>query len=372
MTMKEIKVVIDGKEVAGLEGMTILEAAEQAGIWIPTLCHSKELGPSGVCRLCVVEVEGSPRLVGSCHTPITQGMRIQTHSSQVVRTRRVLLELMMAGHTGACVNDDRLEECRLNQLASDFELGPPRFKPNQPRFYAVEAVSPYVRRDLSKCIMCRRCIIACREIAKKNVYATGYRGFQAKVIVGCDEALNTEDCRDCGICIDFCPTSALSRPEGFQGGAEKGAHSPSQSPEKTSQPDGREKLLELLKAEQQTSGVISDDFITRLSKQLKLSRSEIYGVTTFYAFLSTRPLGKHVIRVCRSLPCYLKHSLMLIEAIGQTLGIAPGETTEDGNFSLELTNCIGACDQAPALMINQELHGNLTADMIPKLLESYT
>ena len=208
--MGDIKVVIDGKEVTGKEGMTILEAAGQIGVEIPTLCHRPDLTPSGVCRICVVEVEGARTLVGSCHTPIAPGMIVHTGSAKVIAARKVILELLLASHTGSCVADQGAKNCELHKLASDLETGPPRFQVKKPRFYPVEEANPYVRRDLSKCILCRRCLKACAEIARKNVLSIGYRGVRSKVIAGLDEPLDQEACRDCKICIDYCPTGALS------------------------------------------------------------------------------------------------------------------------------------------------------------------
>jgi NADH dehydrogenase/NADH:ubiquinone oxidoreductase subunit G len=210
--MGDIKVFIDGTEASGHEGMTILEAAKKIGIQIPSLCHRPELTPVGSCRICVVEVEGLRTLVGSCHTPITEGMVIHTRSPKVQAVRKGIAELLLAGHTGACVKDEGAEECELHRIASDLEVGPPRFQVRKPRYYPVEELSLYIRRDLSKCILCHRCIRACSEIAKKNVFSMAYRGFNSKVVVDCDEPLNKEVCRDCGVCIDYCPTSALSRP----------------------------------------------------------------------------------------------------------------------------------------------------------------
>ncbi len=108
-----------------------------------------------------------------------------------------------------------------------------------------------------------------------------------------------------------------------------------------------------------------------LAKAMNIPESEVYGVASFYSFLSTEIKGKHIIRICRSLPCYIKHSQMIIDAVEKELGIKPGETTEDGLYSLELTNCIGACDKAPAMMIDNDVHGNLTAEKISGILKLY-
>ncbi len=99
--------------------------------------------------------------------------------------------------------------------------------------------------------------------------------------------------------------------------------------------------------------------------------SEIYGVSTFYSFLSTKPLGRNVIRICKSLPCYLENSQMIIKSVEDELGIKPGETTPDGKFSFELTNCIGTCDKAPAMMINDDVHGDLTPEKMSQILQTY-
>jgi NADH:ubiquinone oxidoreductase subunit E/NAD-dependent dihydropyrimidine dehydrogenase PreA subunit len=370
--MADIKVVIDGKEITGQAGMTILEAAEKVGIHIPTLCHRPDLSPTGVCRICVVEVEGSPRAVGACHTPIVDGMVITTRSPKVLALRKAALELMLTAHTGPCVTDSKVEQCELHKLASELEVGPPRFRVREPRFYPVEEASPYVQRDLSKCILCRRCVKACEEIAKKNIYSIGYRGFDSKVIVDCDEPLNKEDCRDCGICIDYCPTSALTRPSTWaEMGGERGGLAGGEE-HKGPEADTRQRLLEILKAEQSQSRFVSPEVMPAIAQSLNIGVSEVYGVATFYSFLSTKPLGRNVIRICKSLPCYLKNAPMIIESVYKAIGIRPGETTADGKFSLELTNCIGACDKAPAMLINHDVHGNLTPNKISEALKSYS
>ncbi len=210
--MGEIQVEIDGQIARGQENSTILQVAERIGIEIPTLCYSPDLSPTGACRICVVEVEGSRTLVGACHTPISGGMVIHTHSPKVLAARRGVVELLQAAHDAVCVTDPSCVHCELHKLCSDLEVRRTGFRVRQRRTYPVEEISPYVRRDMSKCILCRRCILACAEIAKKNIFAMAYRGYRSKVVVDCDRPLNTEACRDCGVCIDYCPTQALSRP----------------------------------------------------------------------------------------------------------------------------------------------------------------
>jgi NADH-quinone oxidoreductase subunit E len=134
---------------------------------------------------------------------------------------------------------------------------------------------------------------------------------------------------------------------------------------------GRDVLLRMIKEEQAKSGYISEDAIGNIAESLGLTVSDVYGVTTFYSFLSTKPLGRYVIRICKSVPCCLKDAETMIDWIGEELGIAPGETTQDGRFTFELTNCIGACDQAPAMLINDEVYGHLTREKISEILKSF-
>lgn len=130
-------------------------------------------------------------------------------------------------------------------------------------------------------------------------------------------------------------------------------------------------MLVRLKKAQSQFGYIPEQSIMAIAQSLDLPVSEVYGVATFYSFLTIRPLGRNVIRVCQSLPCHIQHSGPVIDALGSALGIKPGETTADARFSLEFTNCIGACDNAPAMLVNSDLHGNLTPDKIAQILKSY-
>jgi len=367
--MKNVSLTIDGKSVSSPPGTTILEAADKAGIEIPRLCHQEGIKPSGNCRICVVEVEGSRTLVGSCHTPIRDGMVISTRTPRVLEARRATIELLLTGHTGTCVTDTEARECTLHKLASDFEVGPPRFQVKRSRLYAPDQ-GPYVLRDMSRCILCRKCIRACTEVAGQNVYGMAYRGFSSKVVVDCDIPLNKEVCKDCGICIEYCPTSALMWPEGVKKreGA-SGKQRPKAGPPANN--GTREKLLDLLKEKQRTEGHVSEQAMVDAARIADVSLSEVYGVASFYSFLSTKPQGKHVIRICKSLPCYLKNAPMIMESVEKQIGIAPGQTSADGRFSFELTNCIGACDEAPAMLINDTVYGNLTPGKIADILKSY-
>jgi NADH-quinone oxidoreductase E subunit len=133
----------------------------------------------------------------------------------------------------------------------------------------------------------------------------------------------------------------------------------------------RGKLLVLLKRMQDEFGYLSEASLAEVAESLNVPLSEVYGVATFYSLLSTRPQGRNVIQICQSLPCYLKHAQMIIRSVEDELGIKPGETTPDGKFSFELTNCIGACDRAPAMLINHDVHGELDPEKIAQILKAY-
>lgn len=130
-------------------------------------------------------------------------------------------------------------------------------------------------------------------------------------------------------------------------------------------------LLERLKQAQHRYGYLPEKAIARIARALDMPVGEIYGVATFYAFLATKPQGRNIIRVCKSLPCFLKNYPMIIKSIEDETGIKPGETTADGRFSFQLTNCIGACDKAPAMMINGDVHTDLTPGKIARILKAY-
>ena len=210
--METITITLDGVDVSGYGGMTILDLARESGIDIQTLCHDPCLTPTGACRLCLVEDERSGALLPACVVPIAPGMILNTRSPRVMERRKVIVRLMLASHPDSCLVCDKANLCELRQIAADLDVGLPRFRVKQ-HYYPIEDVSPYIQRDLSKCILCQRCIRACNEIAKHNVFNLAYRGLDCKVVVDLDQPIDKEVCRDCGVCIPYCPTGALSKPK---------------------------------------------------------------------------------------------------------------------------------------------------------------
>ena len=210
-----INVTLNGRSVQARPGTTILDLASENDIIIPTLCFHKNLSPTGACRMCVVEVATSRTLVASCHTPAASNMVIETHSPKVMRTRNMIMELMMSSHPDFCLVCDKANICEMRLLSAELGAGLPRFRAKK-RYYPIED-NPYVIRDLTKCVLCYRCIKACKEIKKANLYSMGYRGFHCKVVVDQDVSLDKEVCRDCGICVPYCPVGALGwQPDRFR------------------------------------------------------------------------------------------------------------------------------------------------------------
>lgn len=133
----------------------------------------------------------------------------------------------------------------------------------------------------------------------------------------------------------------------------------------------RSELLQRLKQELKGNRYLSREIMAKVADETGISLSDVYGVATFYSFLPVQKTGTHVIKVCRCVPCDIKNAQAMIQFIEQEIGISPGETTSDGLFSFQLVGCIGACDQAPAMMIDDELFGMLTKERISEILESY-
>ena len=207
--MAEVTVTIDGKQVSGREGMTILEVAQENGIDIPTLCHHPLLTPTGVCRVCVVEDESNNELVASCITTIVPGMVISTNSAKVIEARRNIVELLLACHPDSCLVCDKGNRCEMRSLASKLGIGQTQFDRVR-SYHHFEDANPFIERDLSLCILCGRCVRACQEIRGVAAIDFAYRGFSLKPATAMDKTLLESTCESCGLCVSVCPVGALS------------------------------------------------------------------------------------------------------------------------------------------------------------------
>ncbi len=209
-----INLKINNYPVSVRAGSTILEAAEKLGLKIPTLCHIKldcfnVEHRSGSCRICVVEVAGRPNLAPSCCTPVMEGMEVYTNSLRAIKARRTVLELLLSNHPTDCLICHKNQDCTLQKLAHEFNIDRVKFPGLQSNF-AVDCSSSAIRRDLNKCIMCRRCETACNVIQTVGVLSGVGRGFNSTVAPEDFKPLADTSCVFCGQCVQACPVGALT------------------------------------------------------------------------------------------------------------------------------------------------------------------
>jgi formate dehydrogenase alpha subunit len=210
--LQPITITLDGREVSGYLGMTILELARESGVEIPTLCHDNYLSPTGACRVCLVENEQTGALLASCVTPIASGMVINTHSARIMEHRKTIIKLMLASHPDSCLVCDKGNRCQLRQIASDLGVGLVELQ-RIPQMVNIEEVNPFLERDLSKCILCAKCIRACQELVVEGAIDYFQRGFATIPATLNNLPLENSECTFCGTCVALCPTGALMEKE---------------------------------------------------------------------------------------------------------------------------------------------------------------
>lgn len=210
MENKMITLTIDGVSVTVPEGTTVLEAAKQAKITIPTLCYLKGINQIGACRICMVEIEGARGLAAACVMPAGEGMKVKTNTPRLRQVRRDNLELLLSNHNRECTTCVRSGSCELQALSNEYGIkdiryeGEKTFKPTD-----IDDVSPSIVRDNSKCIHCRRCIAACQNVQKIGAIGMSKRGFKSTVGSAFGVSLANSPCVNCGQCIEACPVGAL-------------------------------------------------------------------------------------------------------------------------------------------------------------------
>ena len=204
-----IKVTIDDKEIRVPMGTTILEAAGKLGINIPTLCYHEDLCISGVCRICVVEIEGYRTLQASCAFTITQAINVHTHTRKVRQARRHILDLLLSNHYGECYTCVRNNNCELQKLANEYGVDFYRFGHVEKPTYGRDESSYAIVRDMDKCIMCRRCVRTCIDLQEVGVYEAMNKGAETHIGTFMDNPMAQLICINCGQCINRCPTGAL-------------------------------------------------------------------------------------------------------------------------------------------------------------------
>ena len=212
--MNKVNLTINGKPVSVPAGSTILDAAKELNIQIPTLCYCDKLGGCGIsnkpasCRICVVEVEKRRNLAPACATPVMEGMVVHTNTQRALKARRTILELMLSDHPQDCLTCAKNQDCDLQKLASEFGISKIEFSGSVNKF-DVDDSSEAIMRDLSKCIMCRRCETVCNKVQTVGALTGNGRGFSAKVGTASMIPLAETSCTFCGQCVNVCPVGAI-------------------------------------------------------------------------------------------------------------------------------------------------------------------
>lgn len=206
--MNMVNIKINGMPLSVPENYTILQAAKEGGIEIPTLCYLKDLNEIGACRMCVVEVKGARSLVASCVYPVNEGMEVFTNTPKVLKSRKMTLEMLLSVHNKSCLTCKRSENCELQALCKELGVeNSDRFEGTMPDA-TYDTSTLHLIRDNSKCILCRRCVAAC---ANQHVAVIGpnSRGFDTHIGCMFEQPLGNVACVSCGQCITACPTGAL-------------------------------------------------------------------------------------------------------------------------------------------------------------------
>jgi len=228
----ENSLLINGNRFSFEPGETILQVAQRNSVAIPTLCYLKKATPTGACRMCVVEVKGARSLVASCAGPAAPNMEVQTETAEVVKARRMVLQLLLSSGNHNCAvcgtaGDNWTEfqlrvqkaeagtelcpvwgDCRLQELAFRYQVSGERFEATETA-YPMETANPFILRDFSRCIQCGRCVQACNEVQVNQAIHFGYRGAATKIIAAGDRPYINSDCVFCGECVQACPVGAL-------------------------------------------------------------------------------------------------------------------------------------------------------------------
>ena len=203
-----IHLSINGREVEIEEGSTILEVARKLNIDIPTLCFLKDINEVGDCRMCVVEVEGRRGMTPACITKVEEGMVVNTATPAILEARSVVLDLILSNHDRKCLTCTRSGNCELQKLAQEFNVDEIEYDGERIE-KAIDDISPSIVRDNNKCILCRRCVAACKNVQGIGAIDCTGRGFNSSVSTYKDLSLNDVNCTFCGQCIEACPVGAL-------------------------------------------------------------------------------------------------------------------------------------------------------------------
>ena len=207
--MDTVTLKINGMTVTAPRDATILEAAHQVHIEIPTLCFLKDINEIGACRICMVEVKGARSLVAACKYPVNQGMEVWTNTPKVLDSRRRTLQLLLSNHNRKCLSCVRSGDCELQRLCRELHVTDEEYYQGEKTPSKIDDSAAHMIRDNSKCILCRRCVAVCEKVQGIGVIGANERGFKTYIGSPYDMGLGETSCVSCGQCIAVCPTGAL-------------------------------------------------------------------------------------------------------------------------------------------------------------------
>ena len=206
--MGKVNITIDGVNIEVEDNLTVLEAAKQANIDIPTLCYLKKINKIGACRICLVEIKGARGLQAACSYPVSEGLVVRTNTKEVMDARKSTLELILSNHKKNCLSCSRNTDCELQALADRMGVGDVVYEGTAED--EIDDLSTSIVRDNSKCVLCRRCVAVCKEVQTVGAIDVAYRGMNSKVTPAFDKPLADSNCINCGQCVAVCPVGALT------------------------------------------------------------------------------------------------------------------------------------------------------------------
>lgn len=207
--MDMVNIKINGRPCSVPSGSTILEAARQAGVNIPTLCYLKDINAIGACRMCVVEVKGARSFAAACVYPVNEGMEVFTNTPKIRRSRKLTLEMILSNHDKSCLSCVRSGDCELQSLCAEYGVDDINHFRGANKKYEIDDSTGVIIRNNNKCILCRRCVGACANMQGLGVIGANDRGFDTHIACAFEKPLGDVPCVSCGQCIVACPTGAL-------------------------------------------------------------------------------------------------------------------------------------------------------------------